>query len=186
MESMKSFFARLSPGVRLGGSKARSDRTEQSERSADQLVNAPRLILAFGIAAVIIAFAAMESPAQTVYEPAKGSPERRAILDALRIPVERDLKQKIVFVADNFKVQGNWAFVGGAPQGANGEAPDYTRTKYADAYESGAFDNNFFALLRKSAGKWRVTTVAIGCTDVCYADWWRRYRAPKAIFPYTE
>lgn len=124
--------------------------------------------------------------AQTVYEPEKGSPERKAILDALRIPVERDLKQKIVFVADNFKVQGTWAFVGGSPQSANGEAPDYSRTKYADAYESGAFDNNFFALLRKTSGRWKVTTYAIGCTDVCYADWWRRYRAPKAIFPYSE
>ena len=124
--------------------------------------------------------------AQTAYTPDKGSRERKAILDALRIPVERDLKQKVVFVADNFKVQGNWAFVGGTPQGANGEAPDYARTKYADAFDSGAFDNNFFALLKKTAGKWKVTTYAIGCTDVCYTDWWSRYRAPKAIFPYTE
>ena len=124
--------------------------------------------------------------AQSAYEPPKGSPERKAILDALRIPVERDLKQKVVFVADNFKVQGNWAFVSGTPQTTNGGEPDYSRTKFADAYDSGAFDNNFFALLKKTGGKWKVTTYAIGCTDVCYADWWRRYRAPKAVFPYTE
>jgi hypothetical protein len=128
----------------------------------------------------------ISAAAQSAYEPAKGSPERTAILDALRIPVERDLKQKIVFVAEDFKVQGSWAFVGGTPQGANGEAPNYGGTNYADAVEAGAFDNNFFALLRKTRGKWRVTTYAIGCTDVCYTDWWRRYRAPKAIFPYTE
>ena len=135
---------------------------------------------------LILTAAVATISAQTAYTPDKGSPERKAILDALRVPVERDLKQKVVFVADNFKVQGNWAFVGGTPQGANGQAPDYTRTKYADAYDSGAFDNNFFALLKKTAGKWKVTTYAIGCTDVCYTDWWRRYRAPKAIFPYTE
>ncbi|MGQ0542882.1 MAG: hypothetical protein ACT4O9_13670 [Blastocatellia bacterium] len=124
--------------------------------------------------------------AQSVYTPERGSAERKAILDALRVPVERDLRQKIVFVADNFRVQGNWAFVGGTPQNANGESPDYSRTKYAEAVESGAFDNNFFALLRKTAGKWKVRTYAIGCTDVCYADWWRTYKAPKAVFPYTE
>jgi hypothetical protein len=124
--------------------------------------------------------------AQSAYTPERGSPERKAILDALRIPVERDLKQKVVFVADNFKVQGSWAFVGGTPQNATGGEPNYSRTKYADAFESGAFDNNFFALLKKTAGKWKVTTYAIGCTDVCYSDWWRRYRAPKAVFPYTE
>lgn len=124
--------------------------------------------------------------AQTAYTPEKGSPERKAILDALRVPVEKDLKQKIVFVADNFKVQDTWAFVGGTPQNATGGSPDYRRTQYADAVESGVFDNNFFALLRKTRGKWKVTTYAIGCTDVCYADWWSKYRAPKAVFPYTE
>ena len=132
-----------------------------------------------------IAFAITAS-AQSAYTPDKGSPERKAILDALRVPVERDLKQKVVFVADNFKVQGAWAFVSGTPQNSTGGEPDYSKTKYADQVDSGAFDNNFFALLRKTAGKWKVTTYAIGCTDVCYTDWWRRFKAPKAIFPYTE
>jgi hypothetical protein len=123
---------------------------------------------------------------QNVYTPERGSAERKAILDAIRIPVERDLKQKVLFVADTFNVSGNWAFVGGTPQSPDGGEPDYSRTKYAEAADQGAFDNNFFALLKKTGGKWRVTTVAIGCTDVCYTDWWRRYRAPKAVFPHTE
>ena len=123
---------------------------------------------------------------QTVYTPEKGPPERKAILDALRIPVERDLKQPIVFVPDNFKVQGTWAFVGGTPQAPGGGAPNYGGTKYGEAENEGAFDNNFFALMKKANGKWRVTKYAIGCTDVCFADWWQRYRAPKAIFPYAE
>jgi len=139
----------------------------------------------FPVLLIAIVFASTLS-AQSVYTPEKGSPERKAILDALRVPVERELKQKIVFVADNFNVQGNWAFVGGRPQGADGGSPDYSRTQYANALDSGAFDNNFFALLKKTGGKWRVMTHAIGCTDVCYADWWRRYRAPKTVFPYSE
>ena len=134
----------------------------------------------------LIVIAAAAASAQQAHTPEKGSPERKAILDALRLPVERDLKQKVVFVADNFTVLGNFAFVSGTPQNANGGEPDYTRTKYADQYDTGAFDNNFFALLKKTAGRWKVTTYAIGCTDVCYADWWRRYRAPKGLFPYTE
>jgi hypothetical protein len=136
------------------------------------------LVLTITVATLVVA--------QSAHTPGKGSQERKVILDALRVPVERDLKQKIVFVAENFNVQGNWAYIGGIPQGANGGSPDYSRTRYADAKESGAFDNNFFALLKKTAGKWRVVTYAIGCTDVCYVDWWRRYKAPKAVFPYTE
>jgi hypothetical protein len=124
--------------------------------------------------------------AQSAYTPEKGSPERTAILNALRIPVERDLKQKVVFVTENFKVQGPWAFVSGTPRGANGGSPDYSGTQYEEAKKEGFFDNNFFALLKKTNGKWKVTTVAIGCTDVCFSDWWKRYKAPKGIFPYTE
>ena len=139
------------------------------------------------LAALLLTFTvALCANAQATYTPEKGSPERKAILDALRIPVERALKQKIVFVADHFKVQGNWAFVSGSPQNSEGGEPDYSRTPYADQVESGAFDHNFFALMRKTAGKWKVAAYAIGCTDVCYLDWWRKYRAPKAIFPYTE
>ena len=138
------------------------------------------------IGSVLILSSAVLICAQSVHTPEKGSTERKAILDALRMPVERDLKQKIVFIADNFNVQGSWAFVSGMPQNSTGGDPDYSKTKYAEAIDSGAFDSNFFALLRKTAGKWKVMTFAIGCTDVCYSDWWSRYRAPKAIFPYTE
>lgn len=135
---------------------------------------------------VLILAAAITASAQSAYTPEKGLPERKAILDALRLPVERDLKQKVVFVTDNFKVQGSWAFVSGTPQNSTGGDPDYSKTRYADQVDSGAFDNSFFALLRKTGGKWKVTHYLIGCTDVCYLDWWRRYKAPKAIFPHTE
>ena len=135
---------------------------------------------------LLLFIAAAAVSAQQAYTPEKGSPERKAILDALRAPVERDLKQKVVFVADNFNVQGAWAFVSGTPQNANGGEPDYSRTKYRNQYDTGAFDNNFFSVLRKTSGRWKVVNYAIGCTDVCYADWWRRFKAPKTIFPYTE
>ena len=124
--------------------------------------------------------------AQTVHTPEKGSAERKAILDALRVPVEKELKQKIQFAIDNFNVSGNWAFISGEPQNANGERPNYKGTEYQEAIDADMFDNNFFALLKKTGGKWKVVTHAIGCTDVCYATWWKDYKAPKIVFPYTE
>lgn len=132
---------------------------------------------------LVLAFSAF---AQKVYTPEKGSAERTAILNALRVPVEKELKQKIVFNIENFKVQGNWAFISGDPQDVNGNKPNYKNTPYQEAIEADMFDNNFFALLKKTGAKWKVITHAIGCTDVCYATWWKDYKAPKAIFPYTE
>lgn len=134
----------------------------------------------------VFALGASSVFAQKIYTPEKGSAERTAILNALRVPVEKELKQKIQFSISDFNVQGNWAFLSGIPQNANGERPNYAGTPYQEAIDADAFDNNFFALLRKTGGKWRVVTYAIGCTDVCYAIWWKDYRAPKAIFPYTE
>lgn len=124
--------------------------------------------------------------AQKVYTPEKGSAERTAILSTLRVPVEKELKQKISFNVEHFNVQGNWAFLSGEPQSADGGKPNYKNTPYKQAIDADAFDNNFFALLKKIGGKWKVVTYAIGCTDVCYATWWKDYKAPKAIFPYTE
>lgn len=124
--------------------------------------------------------------AQATYTPGKSSAERAAMLSALRVPVEKELKQKISFSIDHFKAQGNWAFLSGEPQNASGGRPNYRRTRYREAVDSGAFDNNFFALLKKTGGKWKVVAYAIGCTDVCYVSWWKEYKAPKAIFPYTE
>ena len=136
---------------------------------------------------IILIVSAVTAASAQVYSPDKQSPERRAILDALRVPVERELKQKVVFIVENMNVSGNWAFVGGGRlQAEDGGEPDFSRTQYADAKREGFFDNNYFSLLKKTAGKWKVTHYAIGCTDVCYATWWRDYRAPKAIFPYTE
>ena len=131
-------------------------------------------------------FAVMSAAAQSVHTPEKGTPERKAILDTLRVPIERELKQPIVFVADTFNVSGTWAFVSGSLQGADGNAPDFSNTQYSEAMEAGAFDNNYFALLKRSSNKWKVVTYQIGCTDVCYLPWPEQYRAPKVIFPYID
>ena len=124
--------------------------------------------------------------AQSTYTPAKGSAERTAILNALRVPVEKELKQKIQFGIENFKSNGVWAFLSGDPQKPGGGKPNYKNTEYLEAIDADMFENNFFALLKKSKGKWKVVTYSIGCTDVCYATWWKDHKAPKAIFPYTE
>ena len=169
-----------------------SAKHEQKRRTLDKARTScerPAKPTMFRKALVFLLFTAtltLSAHARQVHTPEKGSPERKAILDAFRVPVERELKQPIVFAADHFNVQGNWAFVDGRTQTPDGKEPNFRITKYADAIKYGAFDNNFFGLAKRTGRTWKVVTWAIGCTDVCYADWWRRYRAPKAICPDTE
>ena len=129
---------------------------------------------------------ALSVSAQTVDHPEKGSTERSALLETLRPSVEKELKQKIVFVVHQINVQGTWAFVDGRLRTADGKVPKWKGTPYAQAASYGAQSDGISALLKRTGGTWRIVTKAIGCTDVCYVDWWKRYKAPKAIFPYTE
>jgi hypothetical protein len=135
-------------------------------------------------AILVLLFGALlgDVSAQAVRTPEPNSPERKAILEALRVPVERDLKQKIVFVVDQFNISGNWAWVSGRPTQPDGSRPDLSKTAWNG--DEDLFDDNFFGLLKKTGGKWRVVKHALGCTDVCYLDWPAKYKAPKRIFPF--
>jgi hypothetical protein len=114
--------------------------------------------------------------------PKVGSPERKALMDALRVPVTVDLKQPVIFKVDRLKVLDRWAFVGGAPLKPDGGEVNYRGTRYQELIDEGAFDGGIFALLRKTKGEWTVVRYAIGATDVPYVDWPRETGAPAVIF----
>jgi hypothetical protein len=131
---------------------------------------------------LLIISAAGVARAQGTTTPAAGSPERKAIADALRAPVERELKQKVIFKIDSLKLKDGWAFLRGVPQRPDGGKVDYSSTPYGEAINEGVFDDGIVALLRKRAGKWQVVKYVIGATDVPYVTWDKDYKAPPAIF----
>ena len=116
------------------------------------------------------------------HTPERGTTERQAITDALRVPVQKQLKQKVIFKIDHLKVYSGWAFMKGVPQQSSGGALDYRGTSYQKAIDAGAFDDGIVALLRQRGGKWQVVRYVIGATDVPYVDWDRKYHAPSEIF----
>lgn len=136
----------------------------------------PNLLLMFSLVAVLVAAAsAAERP--------KGA-ELKAILSALRVPAEKDLKPPIVFKIDHIAEQADWAFMFGQPQRPNGKKVDYRHTRYAPAVNAGAFDDWICALLQKRRGQWQVVEYRIGATDVAWDGWDAKHKAPRAIFPY--
>ncbi|HXG64777.1 MAG TPA: hypothetical protein VNO70_06695 [Blastocatellia bacterium] len=126
---------------------------------------------------------AVASPAQgTSYAPKPGSAERKAIMDALRAPVEKELRKKTIFKIDHIKAQDGWAFVRGVPRQPDGSPMDYKGTVYEEAIKEGIFDDWICALLRRKGETWEVVTYAIGATDVPYDGWDKEFKAPSAIF----
>lgn len=114
--------------------------------------------------------------------PKIGSPERKALMDALRVPVESELKSKVVFKVDALKVQGAWAFMRGVPQQPSGARMDYRKSRYQQQIREGFFEDWICALWRKQGNSWTVVRYFIGATDVVYDGWDREFGAPSAIF----
>lgn len=114
--------------------------------------------------------------------PEKNSSEREQIMDVLRVPAEKKLKQDIIFKVGSLKVLGDWAFMSGEPLNkASGKRPDLTGTVF-DVENWEDYDNNIFALLKKKGGRWTIVELEMMCSDVCYDGWDKKHGAPKEIF----
>lgn len=136
------------------------------------------LSLALILSLLATAASAQDGP----HTPKAGSAERRAITDALRAPVEKELKTRVVFKVYQLKVQDGWAFLRGVPQRPNGKPVDYTRTEYKERIDLGMFDDGISALLQKKGKRWVVVKYEIGATDVSYLGWADEFHAPALIF----
>ena len=114
--------------------------------------------------------------------PKPGSQQRKAIMDALRVPVQGELKQPVIFQVSRLRVLDGWAFLAGAPLKPDGSEINYRGTKYQELIDEGAFDGGIFALLRQRNGQWTVTRYIIGATDIPYVDWPADLQAPPSLF----
>ncbi len=100
--------------------------------------------------------------------PPPGSPSRKAILDALRPAVEKQLGPSIEFKVTLIRVQGEWAFVIADPQRKSGKPIDGWRI-FGEHF--GNMDGlRVEAVLRRQRGRWAVVDHGMGATDVWYCD----------------
>lgn len=121
--------------------------------------------------------------ASGVTTPAVGTPERTAVLDAARVPIEAEVGVPIQFVVDQLRVTDAWAFVSGRPVGRDGKPVDYAATPYAEAIAEGMFDDGAVVLLQRKDGTWAVVTHVIGATDVPWIGWDAEYGVPAELLP---
>ena len=77
--------------------------------------------LLFSILLTSVASTSVHSAASQTHTPAKGSTERKEILDALRVVIRKMSGLEVVFVVPYLKVNQNWAWVEAEPQSADGK-----------------------------------------------------------------
>lgn len=103
------------------------------------------------------------------YTPKPGSVERKAILNALRIPVQREAKQAVTFYGVDIKAQDGWAWVMCSVRDKAGKKR--------------LFEVDTFGLVRKSKGRWRTLHWGIAGDIGVACDAAKKYpQAPRAIF----
>jgi hypothetical protein len=118
--------------------------------------------------------------AQAFREPAKGSAEHSAILDALRPAVEAEMRGPVEFVVTVIRASPNWAFVQVEPQRPSGGVINPEETGFAG--ESDMMDGlTVYGLATFQSGSWNLVDHMVGPTDVGYATWQQRYGVPPAI-----
>lgn len=120
------------------------------------------------------------SPAQA-RTPETGSEDRKELMDALRGPCERDLKQKVIFKVERLEVVGNWAIARVTPLRPDSQPINYSKTKYRTLVEEGAFDAMGEALLKQKNGRWSVVEWRFGATDTEVDLWRTKHRLPAAL-----
>jgi hypothetical protein len=115
--------------------------------------------------------------------PPPGSTERKAICDALRVPVIEEFGVKPIFVITTLNVFDGWAFLIGELKRTDGSR--YNAEKL-DAERNGGgrpFDgDSVYGILRKKGGRWRVLACHVGPTDASYVTWRREFGAPLQLF----
>ncbi|WP_417687275.1 hypothetical protein [Roseibium sp.] len=121
------------------------------------------------------------NPGRT-YTPKRGSPERKALMDAARVPISNELGQKVIFVVSVLHTDGNWAYLQGTPVQPNGAPLNWLRTPFARDWKADAMSDVVMVLMRKSGGRWQVMDYVIGPTDVHWYGWLDVYGLPEAFF----
>jgi hypothetical protein len=115
----------------------------------------------FVLAVAAFALSASVAMAAAFASPGAGSPQRKAVLDTLRPAVERQLGVRPVeFVVDEIRVGQGWAFVRVTPQRKGGG-----EIRNPEPEADGVHTE---AVLRQINGRWTVTDMGIGSTDVWF------------------
>ncbi len=134
------------------------------------------------IAAVLAAHGIGEAVAGPVTPPS-GSAERKAICDALRVPVVDEFGVRPIFVISTLNVLDGWAFLIGELKRTDGSPYNAERLDAERNGEGRPFDgDSIYGILRKKNGRWRALACSVGPTDASFVIWRREFGAPLELF----
>lgn len=127
-----------------------------------------RMFRALAAVSLLLLVSAAHAQAEKPYEPARGTQERKDLMNAIRPLVEARVSPPVEFVINRLRVSGNWAFAIVSPQRPGGRPIDLSRSALREQaeYMDGI---TTYALLVRAYGRWNIVDYAIGPTDVFWS-----------------
>ena len=122
------------------------------------------LLIATAVTAVTAAVAPAAAQVNGTAPASVNSAQRRAILDALRPTIARELRSPVEFVVQRIGVERGWALVIADPQRPGGGAIERRHLPYAEDRDG----LTVYAVMRFQRGRWTIHDHVIGPTDVWY------------------
>lgn len=117
-----------------------------------------------------------------IHTPARGTPERVALMDAARAVITPELGQPVIFLPGTLYSQGDWAFLSAEPLRPDGTPLDWFQTPFAEAWRNDAMSTEIMVLMHNNGSGWHAVDHVIGPTDVYWLNWVEAYQLPYALF----
>ena len=117
-----------------------------------------------------------------IYTPPKQTAERKAIIDAARVPIQLFLAQPTTFVVDILHTDGVWAYLEAHPIHPDDSPINWSITPYAEAISNGTMSDIVMVLMQYYEDRWTIVDYAIGPTGKYWTDWVDVFGVPKAMF----
>ncbi len=106
------------------------------------------------------------------HEVAPDDPIHNAVVASAGLTLTEQIGQPVRIEPEIFRSEGDWAFLYGPIQTADGRPVDWAETNFAAAAAEGMLDGDLgIVLLNWNDGDWRVVETAIAPTDVPQIAW---------------
>jgi len=93
----------------------------------------------------------------------------------------RQFETAVTLEVNDYKTDGEWAYVTATPRDAQRQAINYATTRFANDYAEGFFDDWLCALVRQDHRGIRIIAYELGATDAPFVDWPKNYGVPEEL-----
>jgi hypothetical protein len=126
---------------------------------------------------------AQQAPGQSSEQIGASETQTDPLALALTPVLAEDIGRPVTLSVQTSRMEGDFGWIVAQPWTPEGAQIDWSQTRYAERAAEGALDGGgtTYALLRRENGQWRVLEVAVGPTDVAWADWPARHGAPASL-----